>query len=145
MRREYIRATPAWRKGRARYDCIFINARPELAGMCGLEVARVFLFFSFVHQDVSYPCALIQWFCVIGDEAEDETGLWMVEPDVNEDGQPNLTVIHLDTIFHAAHLVPAYRTSNFVRRSLSMHETLDEFKTFYINKFVDHNAFEIAS
>ena len=145
MRREYIRATPAWRKGHARYDCIFINAWPELARMRGLEVARVFLFFSFMHQDISYPCALVQWFSVIGDEPEDETGLWMVEPDVNEDGQPKLAVIHLETIFCAAHLVPAYCTPNFVRRSLSMHETLDEFKTFYVNKFVDHNAFEIAS
>lgn len=42
MRREYIRATPAWRKSRDRYDCVFINARPELVGMRGLEVARVF-------------------------------------------------------------------------------------------------------
>jgi hypothetical protein len=145
MWREYICATPAWRKGRARYDCIFINAQPELAGMRGLEVAHVFLFFSFMHQDISYPCALIQWFSVIGDEPEDETGLWMVEPDVNEDGQPNVAVIHVETIFRAAHLVPVYRTSNFVRRSLSMHKTLDEFKTFYVNKFVNHNAFKITS
>jgi hypothetical protein len=45
MRREYIRATPSWRKGHPRYDCIFINTQPELAGMRGLGVARVFLFF----------------------------------------------------------------------------------------------------
>jgi hypothetical protein len=56
-----------------------------------------------------------------------------------------LTIIHLDTIFRAAHIVPAYRTSFFVRRSLTMHDTLDEFKVFYVNKYVDHHAFEIAS
>ena len=144
MRREYIRATPAWRKGHARYDCVFINARPELPGMRGLDVARVFLFLSFMHQGISYPCALVQWFSVIGDEPEDETGLWMVEPKVRENGWPHLAIIHLDSIFRAAHLTPAYRTSDFVRRSLTMHDTLDEFTTFYVNKFVDHHAFDIV-
>ena len=86
MRREYIRATPSWRKGRARYDCVFVNARPELGGMRGLEVAWVFLFFLFVHGDTGYPCALVQWFLVIGNEPDDETGFWMVEPDVDKPG-----------------------------------------------------------
>ena len=145
MRREYIRATATWRKRHSRYDCVFVNARPELPGMRGLEVARVFLFFSFVHRNTRYPCALVQWFSTIGDEPDDETGFWMVEPDVHQDGRPYLAIIHLDSIFRAAHLVPAFRTSNFVKRSLTMHDTLDEFKTFYVNRFVDHNAFEIAS
>ncbi len=145
MRREYIRATPTWRKGPARYDCIFINARPELPGMRGLEVGRVFLFFSFLHQGTSYPCALIQWFSVVGDEPEDETGLWMVESEVHEDGQPYLAIIHLESIFRAAHLIPAYRTSNFVSRSVTMHDSLDEFEAFYVNRYADHHAFEITS
>jgi hypothetical protein len=68
-----------------------------------------------------------------------------VEPEVQQDGQPYLAIVHLDTIFRAAHLIPAYRTSDFVKRSLTMHDTLDEFKVFYVNKFVDHHAFEIAS
>jgi hypothetical protein len=112
MHREYIRATPSWRKGHPRYDCIFINTQPELAGMRGLGVARVFLFFfSFVHEDTYYPCALVQWFSVIGDEPDDETGFWMVEADVCDNGQPSLAIIHLDSIYRAAHLVPAYRSS----------------------------------
>lgn len=145
MRCEYIRAAPTWRKGHSRYDCVFVNAQPDLPGMRGLEVARVFLFFSFMHQGTCYPCALVQWFSFISDEPDAETGYWMVEPDVHQDGQPYLAVIHLDSIFRAAHLVPAYRTSDFVRRSLTMHDTLDEFKVFYVNKFADHHAFEISS
>jgi hypothetical protein len=145
MRREYIRATPSWRKGHARYDCVFINARPELAGMRGLELARVFLFFSFEYKDTCYPCALVQWFSFIGDEPEEETGYWMVEPDFHQNGQPYMVIVHLDTIYRAAHLLPAYRTSEFIKRSLTMHDTLDEFKVFYVNRFVDHQAFEIAS
>jgi len=69
----------------------------------------------------------------------------MVEPEVHKDGQPFLAIIHLDTIFRAAHLIPAYRTSDFVRRSLTMHDALDEFKFFYVNRYVDHHAFEITS
>ncbi len=145
MCREYIRANPTWRKGQPQYDCVFINAKPELPGMQRLEVARVFMFFSFVHRDEYYPCALVQWFSVLGDEPDDETGLWMVEPDIHRDGEPYLAVIHLDSIYRAAHLIPVYHTSNFIKRSLTMHNTLDEFKVFFINKFVDHHAFEIAS
>ncbi len=146
MRREYIRATPTWRKGHSRYDCVFVNAQPELPGMRGLEIARVFLFFSFVHKGTCYPCALVQWYSIIGDEPEDETGLWMVEPELHEDDQPYLTVIHLESLFRAAHLLPAYNNTSIpIRRSLTMHDTLDEFKVFYVNKFVDHHAFEIAS
>jgi hypothetical protein len=61
---------------------------------------------------------------------DDETGLWMVEPDIEQDGQPHLAVIHLDSIFRAAHLIPAYRTSEFIRRTLRMHDTLDGFENF---------------
>ena len=145
MRREYIRATPTWRKGHSRYDCVFINTIPESPGMRGLEVGRVFLFFSFVHGGAYYPCALIQWFSVVGDEPEDETGLWTVKADIHDNGRPHLAIVHLETIYRAAHLIPAYRTSDFIKCSLTMHDTLDEFKVFYVNKFVDHHAFEIAS
>ncbi len=109
MHREYIRATPSWRKGHPRYDCIFINTQPELAGMRLLGFS--YFFFSFVHEDTYYPCALVQWFSVIGDEPDDETGFWMVEADVCDNGQPSLAIIHLDSIYRAAHLVPAYRSS----------------------------------
>ena len=145
MRHEYIRATPSWRRGHSRYDCVFINTQPELPGIQGLQVARVFLFFSFMHRGKYYPCALIQWFSFIGDKPDDEMGLWKVEPEVHQDGRPYLAIVHLDTMFRAAHLIPTYHTSDFVKRSLTMHDTLDKFKVFYVNRFVDHHAFEIAS
>jgi hypothetical protein len=69
----------------------------------------------------------------------------MVEPETHEDGQPELAIIHLDSIFRAAHLMPAYRTSDFVNPTLTMHNTLDEYQLFYVNKFVDHHVFEIAA
>ena len=112
--------------------------------MWGLEVAQIFLFFSFVHKVSYFPCVLVQWFSIIGDEPDDETGLWMVEPNIHQDGQPHLAIIHLDTIYRAAHLIPVYLL-DFINQSLTMHDTLDEFDVFYVNKFVNHLAFKITS
>jgi hypothetical protein len=67
--------------------------------MRGLVVGRVRLFFSFKFQKKFYPCALVQWFSHIGDEADEDTGMWIVKPD------PTLSVVHLDTILRAAHLI----------------------------------------
>lgn len=142
MRREHICATPKWRNGYARYDCVFINSHPEVPGMRGLTVARVFLFFNFVHKGTKHACALVQWFSLIGTVPDDETGLWMVGPDTHDDRRPYLAVIPLECIIRAAHLIPVYRTDKFILRSLTMH---DKFKDFYVNKFVDHHAFEITS
>ena len=144
MRHEYIRATLSWRGGPSRYDCIFINSDPEIEGMRGLEVARVLTFFSFFYNAQEYQCALIHWFSCIGTGPDETTGLWMVEPEFDDDKEPHLAVVHVDTIFRAAHLVPVYQTSRFIPRSLTMHDTLDTFSRFYVNKYVDYHAFEIA-
>ena len=93
MRREHIRAISSWRGGPAR----------------GFEVARVFLFFSFQHQNEMYSCALIQWYSYVGTQPDEDTGLWKIEPDTKDDGSPHLAVIHLDTIFRAVHLMPGAR------------------------------------
>jgi hypothetical protein len=144
MRREYIRATPSWRGGAARYDCVFLNSNPELDGMRGLDVARVLTFFSFFYNAQEYQCALIHWFSGIGTRPDETTGLWMVEPDFDADEEPHLDIVHVDCIYRAAHLVPIYETGQYISRSLTMHNTLDTFSRFYVNKYVDYHAFEIA-
>ena len=140
MRREHIRATISWRKGPARYDCILVNTDPGINGACGFEIARAFLFFS--HQNKEYPCALVQWFSFVG--LDEDTGFWMVEPDVNANtGHPHIAIIHLDSIYRAVHLIPAPRNANFIDRSITMHTSLDTFELFYVNNFVDHHAFAV--
>jgi len=143
MRREYIRATPSWMNGSPRYDCIFISTNPDMEGMRGLDVARVLAFFSFFFQGEEYQCALIHWFSCIDSEANQDTGMWLVEPEFNAD-EPHIAIVHIDTILRAAHLTPAYQTNQYISRSLTMHDTLDTFKRFYVNKFADHHAFDIA-
>ena len=91
-----------------RYDCVFVESHPELEGMRGLGIVRVHLLFSFPFRGVTYPCALVRWFSVTGEERDEVTGMWMVKPGVTEDGLPEFSVIHLDCVFHAAHLLPIY-------------------------------------
>ena len=90
--------------------------QPESTGqMQGLKVACVFLLFSMVHRNTLYPCALVQSFSTIGDGPDNETGLLMVKPDIYQDGKPNLAIVHLNSVLWAAHLIPAYHTSDFVK------------------------------
>ena len=143
MRRERIRAMKSWRKGPGRYDTIFVNTDPSLEGMRGLEIARVRLFFSFSHDGVKYHCALIHWFSRVDDLPDENTGMWTVEPDTLDDGEPFMSIIDLDTIIRASHLLPVFGQER-VSRTLQFTDTLDTFTRFYVNKYIDHHGFEIA-
>lgn len=143
MRSERIRAVDSWQNGPARYDTIFVETDPDAAGMQGLDIARVRLFFSFTCNGFKYPCALIHWFSRVGDAPSPRTGMWTVEHDLLDDGTRHASIIHLDTIVRAAHLLPVYG-SDFVLRDLTFSDTLNTFRTFYVNKYIDHHAFEIA-
>ena len=143
MRRERIRAVTSWRHGRPRYDSIFVNAHELQQGMLGLNVARARLFFSVTMNHVKYPCALVHWYTIVGDSPDDNTGMWVVEPDILDNGQPRTAVIHLDTIVRLAHLLPIYRDRP-APKGVQYTDTLDTFSQFYVSKFADHHAFEIA-
>jgi len=66
--------------------------------------------------------------------------MWVVQPDSDE-SLPS--IIHLDTVICAAHLLPVFGTE-YILRTLSFTDILDTFTRFYVNKFVDHHAFKIA-
>ena len=111
--------------------------------MRGLEIARVLSFFSIIHEGQLYQCALVHWFSRVGNKPDEDMGLWVVRPEFNDNDKPNLAIVHVDTIFRAAHLIPVYQSSQFIRRSLTMHDTLDVFDEFYVNNFVDYHTFQI--
>lgn len=143
MYRERIRAVRSWRKGPARYDCAFVEPGTDLPGFRGLQVARVLLFFSVDHERIKYPCALVTWFSPVSDEPCPDTGMWIVEPDVNRAGTRLMEVIHLDTLLRSAHLIGVSGEDQLPRR-FRHYDTLDSFKQFYVNKYADHQAHEIA-
>jgi hypothetical protein len=141
MRHEHIRVTPSWWRGPARYDCAFVNLDPSLDGMRGLGVVRILRFFSFVFKTTKYPCAFVRWFTLNG--FDEDSGMWAVQPEVS-DGMPVCSVIHLDTIFRSAHLVPIYGNEP-VPRTVFSYNSLDSFGAFYVNKFIDYHAFGVTS
>lgn len=144
MYRERIRATPSWKKGDMevpRYDCVFVEVGPSLSPMQGLLVGRIRLFFSFHHNHINYPCALVQWFQIVGDAPDIDAGMWIVEPEHALNGSRLTSVVHLDSVFRGAHLLPVF-DETFVPANLHYSQTLDLFRAFYVNKYIDHHAFE---
>ncbi|KAF7972371.1 hypothetical protein HWV62_18074 [Athelia sp. TMB] len=143
MRKELIRAVPSWFNGPARYNTVFVETAPDENGMLALDAARIRLFFSLEFRGTVYPCALVHWYQRIDDVPDDTTGMWVVQPEVDENDRPLAAILHLDTILRASHLIPIFGTTT-VPRGLSPAHSLDIFRAFYVNKFVDHHAFEIA-
>lgn len=144
MHHEHIRSMRSWRGGPARYNCVFMEGDSSEEGFKGLLVGRVFMFFHFTHQSQSYECALIQWYSTVGVAPCDQTGLWMVEPNFNREGQPNLEVVHIDCLYRGAHLIGVTGDSRLPTKNFSSTDSLDAYSSFYVNKYVDYHAHEIA-
>lgn len=142
MRRERIRSTPTWRKHGPRRDCAFAVENQDEQGFRGMSVVRAKLFFSFTHDGVDYPGALVEWFKKVGRSPDLETGMWIVEPEMK--GQSCLTtIVHLDTLLRGAHLIPVYGSAHIPVGFRYIH-SLDAFKAFHVNKYIDHHANEIV-
>jgi hypothetical protein len=142
MHHEYIRATPLW-KGHGRYDCVFIDKEPEVDGFAGLHVTHVKVFFSFLIDGTSYPCALVKWFSMYGAAPCEETGLWRVYPDHDRRGQWLTLVVHLDAVLCGAHLIGVPGPC-LLPRTFTYSDSLDAFRLFYVNKYIDYHAHELA-
>jgi hypothetical protein len=138
MYRERIRANPNWRGEYARYDTMFVDLDPTLDRMRGMAVARALLFFSFSFQDQSYPCALVHWL-VPQDEPDEDTGLWVVQPEFGHNGRRTLDIIHLDCVARAAHLLPVFN-STILPEDFHFSDSLDAFRAFYVNRYIDHHS-----
>ncbi|KAG1733920.1 uncharacterized protein EDB91DRAFT_1238517 [Suillus paluster] len=100
--------------------------------------------FSFNYAGTVYPCAVVCWFNVIGGSPDPETGMWVVCPAYNANRAPTHTIIHADTIYRAAHLIPIYG-NQFVPLDITLYVSYDAFRAYYVNKYVDHHTFEITS
>jgi len=140
MRREIIRATPSWQGGHPRYDCIFVaKGGTDTEGFRSVMVGRVRLFFSCVHAGHCYSCALVDWFVPIAEEPDELTGMWVVAPEVDNDGRRVQSVISLDSVVRGAHLIGVYG-NGLLPVDLHFSESLDAFKAYYVNKYIDHHA-----
>ena len=140
MRRERIRSTPSWRGSAPRRDCAFIVEDDDKHGMRGMGVVRVLLFFSFKYDHTYYPCALVDWFKKVG--VDPVTGMWVVRPDIVH-RRRECSVLHLDSFLRGAHLIPVFGAKK-VPQDFHFTYSLDAFPAFYVNKYIDHHAHEIA-
>ena len=141
MRRERIRSTPSWRgRGVPRRDCAFIVEDDNEPGMRGMGVVRILLFFSFRYNNKHYPCALVEWFKKVG--LDPVTGMWVVRPD-NVREKRERSVLHLESFLRAAHLIPVFGTCT-IPRDFHFLYSLDAFDAYYVNKYIDNHASEIA-
>ena len=56
----------------------------------------------------------------------------------------DIAIIHLNTIYHTAQLISIYWTQDIDPESVKPTQSYNKLHTFYVNKFADHHAFEIA-
>ena len=143
MHQERIRSNPNWRDEYARHDTIFVKIAPGQSSMQDMVIARVRLFFSFSFERKHYPCALVEWF-IPGDEPDEDTGMWVVMPEFHSNGRRTLAVIHLDCIARAAHLLPAFGSS-FIPDELHFSDSLDVYRAYFVNSYIDHHCNEFLS
>ena len=145
MYRERIRATPAWNRGESsvpRYDCVLVQVSPEDNGFRSMQAARVQRFFSIKHNNDTIPCALIEWYETVGSAPDETVGMWVVKPEYTANHRRHVAaVVHLDSIVRGVHLIPVYRRLQITRKH-TYSTTLNEFKKFCINKYIDYHAFE---
>ena len=78
----------------------------------------------------------------MGVKPDEDMGFWTVEPDFTDDSSPHLVIVHIGSIYRAVHLLAAHQDAQFINCAFTMHSTLNKFKLFYVNKYVDHHAFE---
>ncbi|KAF8836924.1 hypothetical protein BDN67DRAFT_991964 [Paxillus ammoniavirescens] len=140
---EYIQSCASWMNNGPRYNCAFISMNKELQGMCGMEVAHIHTFFSFAFQGKVYPCAVVWWFDHVGNKPDDDTGMWIVRPVFNHRRCPATAILHLHSVCRAAHLIPVYG-SQLIPLGIELRHSYNTFQSFYVNKFTDHHAFEVA-
>jgi hypothetical protein len=142
---ERIRAdsVKSWQGGCPRRDCVFVEHDASIEGFQGLLVACVHSFLQLKGKGFKYPCALVMWFSTVGDSPCSQTGMWLLEPEFDVLGNCAMSIIHIDSILCGAHLM-GFAGKSYIPRELTCHNSLDAFASFFVNKYINHQAHEIA-
>ncbi|KDQ05733.1 hypothetical protein BOTBODRAFT_122308, partial [Botryobasidium botryosum FD-172 SS1] len=132
MTQERICATPSWHGGAACYDGAFLKKKGAFGalGMQALEVGLLLL----------CACAVVS---NLGDQPNPDMGLWVIEPAHDDNGSPIALVVHIHLLVWNAHLMPVFG-SHFVPKSLHFFHSLDAFCSFFVNKYINHQATQLA-
>lgn len=90
-----------------------------------------------------YPCTLVDRFSWIGNSSDPVTGLWKVCLQVDHHDYQIQSVEHIDVIFRAVHLILVYN-KGVLPPDLDFSVSLDIFHLYYVNKYSNHHANEMA-
>ena len=71
--------------------------------------------------------------------------MYIVEPDHLHISQSVTTVVHLYTIFRAAHLLPVFSNHPPLSKHQHHEQMLDSFSEFYINQYVNHHTYKVVT
>ena len=129
------------------YDTVFIKLKNGEPEMCGLRIGWVHLLFVIkASRTLEYPCALVMDYNTVGDGPDKDTGMRQVKQAVKpQSHHPVYRLVHLNKICRAAHLIPVFKSKAQVPKNVLPDFTLDTHQgNFYVNKYVDHHAFEIV-
>ncbi len=69
-----------------------------LPGPHGLLVAQLCFLFSFSIAGTCHEVALVEWFTYIGNSPDEDTGMWVVEREKQDDGSPLMDFIYIHMI-----------------------------------------------
>ncbi|KAF8230335.1 hypothetical protein L208DRAFT_1282235 [Tricholoma matsutake] len=69
--------------------------------------------------------------------------MWKVKPDFDNTGNLAMSIIHLNSMVHGAHLMGIAGATQ-IPHHLTFDHSLDAFQAFYVNKYTDHHAHEYA-
>ena len=111
--------------------------------MEGLDIAHTHLFFSFELGNELFSCALVHHFSKSFGRPDPDNGMWTIEPDIDDDGYRVMSVVHVDSIIRAAHLLPVFSGDAPIPRSINFSHTLNIFKAFYVNMYIDYPALRL--
>ena len=87
-------------------------------------------------------CALVHEFCKTYLEPDPDNGMWIFEPDYGSDGSRIMSVVDANSIIRAAHLLPVFHGRTPIPTTINFTRTLDIFRAFYFNKYIDYHAFK---
>jgi len=156
MRKEWIQAVSCWRGSHPQFDTMLLKPNSESDSKStsndkptinSFSIAQVWLFFSFKHNQAFYECALVHNYQVVNPSPDEITGMAIVKRAMRR-SLPRARVVPLNDILRAVHLIPVFSQlgTKHIPKKYKHEDTLNDhklFKQFYVNKFIDHHAFEI--
>ena len=140
MHRELIRSIDSWQNSYQRRDTVLVQMDPRRPGFRGMMVGQVVSFLRLSHNREYYPCALLKWFVSRSEEPDPVTGMWIVEPELDNNIQ-TFGIVPLSSIVRACHLIPVYG-EGFLPYDFHFSDSLACFQSFYVNHYIDYHSFE---